>query len=100
MTPLFDTDVIPHFSKTSIGGLLPKRSYHQKGIAGRSFFSGNSTLMSALAGKLSKSCPVDLAWTEIGSRSPHEANGTVNWWQAMSPNAPLPKSHHPRHWKS
>ena len=90
---------MPHLSNTSAGGLLPLRSYHQNGIAGRSAVSGNSNLMIELAGKLSKSWPVVLATTDTGSRSPHEAKGTVNWWQAMSPSAPVPKSHQPRCWK-
>ena len=69
---------MPCLANTSIGGLFPLRSYHQNGIAGRSAVSGNSNLMTELAGKLSKSWPLDLATTEIGSRSPQEANGTVS----------------------
>jgi hypothetical protein len=79
-----------------MGGLLPLRSYHQKGIAGRSAVAGNSNVMIELAGKLSKSWPVVRATTETGSRRPQAAKGTVSWWQAMSPSAPVPKSHQPR----
>ena len=69
---------MPHLANTSAGGLLPLRSYHQNGIAGRSDVAGNSNRMIELAGKLSKSCPVVFATTEIGSRRPQAAKGTVN----------------------
>ena len=44
---------MPHLLNTSCGGLLPKRSYHQNVIAGRSDVAAYSNLITELAGKLS-----------------------------------------------
>lgn len=97
-TPELETFVIPCFSKTPIGGLFPLRSNHQNGIAGRSEVSGNSNLMTELAGKLSKSCPVDLADTadRIAQSARSERNRQLV--EAISPKVPVPKSHQPRCW--
>ena len=48
-------------------------------------------------GYISLLLPEVSASTEIGSNKSSAMNGMFTVWQAMSPNAPVPKSQKPRH---
>src|SRR5690348_803167 len=83
-------------SNSSFGGMLPP-SYQCIVNAARPPSSGNSNLIFDFAGYVSPSCSGHSASTEIGSRMLSAMNGMLHVWQAMSPSAPVPKSHQPRH---
>src|SRR5688500_12063992 len=77
-------------------GAIPP-SYQNIFTPGRSGRSGNSYLMTDQFGALSFVLPSLNASTLIGSRRSRAQYGPSIKWQAMSPSAPVPKSHHPRH---
>src|SRR3954469_22376255 len=90
---IFASMVMP--LNSSFGGMLPP-SYQCMVNAARPLSSGNSNLIFEFDGYVSPSCSGHSASTAIGSRMLRAMNGMLQVWHAMSPNAPVPKSHQPR----
>src|SRR5437868_13965434 len=81
--------------KSSLEGMLPP-SYQYKVNAARPSSFGNSNLILLGRGYVSPLCSGHSASTAIGSRMLSAMNGMLQAWHAMSPSAPVPKSHQPR----
>src|SRR5580704_13628653 len=82
-------------SSRSVGYFLPP-SYQVTRTGGRSPRSGKSYLIMDQFGGLSAVAPSDSASTETGYESLSDQKMGSIRWHAISPSAPVPKSHQPR----
>src|SRR5579871_399045 len=85
-------------SRSCAGSLPPSfgPSYHHMVSAGRVLVAANSKRILDHLGYESLLFSPDSASTEMGLRRSRAMKGRLTVWQAISPRAPVPKSHQPR----
>src|SRR5262249_46770397 len=88
----------PNSSSGGSGGIrLPSvQVYRAGGITPR---AGKYDVTTQARGQASLVMPVDIASTAVGAPRSSAQDAPSMMWPATSPNAPVPKSHQPRHFR-